>query len=130
MICGYWGAASTNTAEGWELTVIAAAVVGGASRLGGRGSALGAMLGALVISLIEDGIAILHDIHCYFFTLTLSKEYSKIIIGIAIIVAVAIDRASEYFQKERMTRAAVKPPAPPGVDAPGTAGGSAGGVHP
>jgi ribose/xylose/arabinose/galactoside ABC-type transport system permease subunit len=102
--CGYWGAVSTNTGEGYELTVIAAAVVGGASLDGGRGAALGAMLGALVISLIEDGIAILHEVNFYFFKLTLSKEYSKIVIGIAIIVAVAIDRASEYLQKERLAR--------------------------
>jgi ribose/xylose/arabinose/galactoside ABC-type transport system permease subunit len=98
--CGYYSSASTNTAEGYELMVIAAAVVGGASLLGGRGTALGAVLGALVIKLIENGIDILH----------LSKEYSKIIIGIAIIVAVAIDRASEYIRKERLARMTARRP--------------------
>src|SRR6185312_9017197 len=59
MSCGYSGAANTGMGQGYELTVIAAAVVGGASLAGGRGTALGALLGALVIKLIENGILIL-----------------------------------------------------------------------
>jgi len=103
---GYYGSASTATNEGYELVVIAAAVVGGASLSGGRGSALGAVLGALVIRLIENGIFILKTIDLGLLTLTLSKEYTKIIIGIAIVVAVAIDRFSEYLQARRLGRAA------------------------
>ena len=53
---GHYGSANTATGLGYELNVIAAAVVGGASMTGGRGSAFGAMLGALVIKLIENGI--------------------------------------------------------------------------
>jgi ribose/xylose/arabinose/galactoside ABC-type transport system permease subunit len=96
---GYYASANTATGEGYELTVIAAAVVGGASLDGGRGTALGAMLGALVIKLLENGIDILKRIDFGLFVLPISKEYSKIIIGVAIIVAVAIDRASEYLQR-------------------------------
>jgi ribose/xylose/arabinose/galactoside ABC-type transport system permease subunit len=92
---GYFGSASTATGQGYELTVIAAAVVGGASLTGGRGTALGALLGALVIKLIENGIMILK----------LNREYSSIIIGIAIIVAVAIDRFSEYLRNKRLAGA-------------------------
>ncbi len=99
---GYFGSANTATGEGYELMVIAAAVVGGASLSGGRGTALGALLGALVIKLIENGIFILKQINLGFLTLTLSKEYSKIIIGIAIVLAVAIDRFSEYLQARRL----------------------------
>jgi len=102
---GYYGSANTATGEGYELTVIAAAVVGGASLTGGRGSALGAVLGALVIKLIENGIYILKKISLGFITLSLSKEYSKIIIGIAIIVAVAVDRFSEYLRTKRLAKA-------------------------
>jgi ribose/xylose/arabinose/galactoside ABC-type transport system permease subunit len=102
---GYFGSANTATGEGYELTVIAAAVVGGASLTGGRGSALGALLGALIIKMIENGIYILRQINLGFFILPLSKEYSKIIIGIAIIVAVAVDRFSEFLRTKRMTRA-------------------------
>lgn len=96
---GYYGSANTATGEGYELIVIASAVVGGASLTGGRGSAFGALLGALIIKLIENGIYILKTIDFGFVTLTLSKEYSKIIIGIAIVIAVAIDRLSERIHK-------------------------------
>jgi ribose/xylose/arabinose/galactoside ABC-type transport system permease subunit len=96
---GYFGSANTATGEGYELTVIASAVVGGASLSGGRGTALGALLGALIIKLIENGIYILKKIDLGVVTLSLSKEYSKIIIGIAILIAVAIDRLSERFRK-------------------------------
>ena len=102
---GYYGSANTATGEGYELTVIAAAVVGGASLTGGRGSALGAVLGALVIKLIENGIYILKKLSLGFITLSLSKEYSKIIIGVAIIVAVAVDRFSEYLRTKRLAKA-------------------------
>ena len=70
-------------------------MVGGASLIGGRGTALGALLGALVIKLIENGIYILK----------LNQEYSSIIIGIAIIVAVAVDRFSEYVRNRRLAGA-------------------------
>ncbi len=96
---GYYGSANTATGEGYELTVIAAAVVGGASLTGGRGTALGALLGSLIIKLIENGIYILKKINLGIVTLSLSKEYTKIIIGCAILIAVAIDRLSEKFQK-------------------------------
>jgi ribose/xylose/arabinose/galactoside ABC-type transport system permease subunit len=98
---GFFQSANTGTGEGYELTVIAAAVVGGASLSGGRGSVLGAMLGALVIKLIENGIDILKKIDLGLLAIPVKQEHSKIIIGAAIIVAVAIDRASEYLQSRR-----------------------------
>jgi ribose/xylose/arabinose/galactoside ABC-type transport system permease subunit len=101
---GYFGSANTATGEGYELTVIAAAVVGGASLTGGRGTAMGAMLGALIIKLIENGIYILKKIELGFAVIPLSKEYTKIIIGIAIIVAVAVDRLSEYMRSRKMAK--------------------------
>lgn len=96
---GYYGSANTATGEGYELAVIAAAVVGGASLSGGRGSAFGAVLGAVIIKLIENGIDILKTVNLGLFQVTVSKEYSKIIIGLAIIAAVAIDRFSETFRR-------------------------------
>jgi len=92
---GLRGAVSTNSGQGYELTVIASAVVGGASLTGGRGTALGALLGALVIKLIENGIVILK----------LNQEYSSIIVGSAIIVAVAVDHLSEHLRNRRLAGA-------------------------
>src|SRR5262249_48027471 len=56
---GYYGGATSGDGQGYELNVIAAAVVGGASLSGGKGSAAGALLGALVIQMISTGIVIL-----------------------------------------------------------------------
>lgn len=56
---GRFGTASTGTGTGYEWTVTAAAVVAGASLIGGRGTALGTLLGTLVIALIENGILFL-----------------------------------------------------------------------
>ena len=88
---GRFGTASTSTATGYELTVIAAAVVGGASLLGGRGTAIGALLGTLVIALIENGIIILR----------LAQEYRLVIIGLAIIVAVSLDGLSAHLRSRK-----------------------------
>ena len=89
---GRFGTASTSTGTGYELTVIAAAVVGGASLSGGRGTAIGALLGTLIIAMIENGIIILH----------LQQEYRLIIIGAAIVLAVSLDRLSEYWRNRRL----------------------------
>jgi ribose/xylose/arabinose/galactoside ABC-type transport system permease subunit len=89
---GRFGTASTSTGTSYELTVIAAAVVGGASLSGGRGTAIGALLGTLIIAMIENGIIILH----------LQQEYRLIIIGAAIVLAVSLDRLSEYWRHRRL----------------------------
>jgi ribose/xylose/arabinose/galactoside ABC-type transport system permease subunit len=79
---GYHGSAASGDGAGYELEVIAAAVVGGASLSGGRGTALGAVLGALIIRLIMDGIVILE----------LDQNYSQIIVGSVIVIAATLDR--------------------------------------
>jgi ribose/xylose/arabinose/galactoside ABC-type transport system permease subunit len=91
---GRFGTASTSSGTGYELTVIAAAVVGGASLSGGRGTAIGALLGTLVIAMIENGIYILR----------LQQEYRLIIIGAAIVLAAALDRLSELLRQRRLRR--------------------------
>ena len=91
---GRFGTASTSTGTGYELTVIAAAVVGGASLVGGRGTALGALLGTLIIALIENGIIILR----------LAQEYRLVIVGLAIIVAVSFDRLSLHLRSRSSLR--------------------------
>ncbi len=82
IMLGYYGSASSDAGKGYELDVIAAAVVGGASLSGGRGTALGALLGALIIQMIANGIIILE----------IDQNYSQIIIGAVIVLAVVLDR--------------------------------------
>jgi ribose transport system permease protein len=77
---GFYGSASSGDAQGYELYVIASAVVGGASLLGGKGSALGGMLGALLIVLIRQSIRTLH----------FDQNYEWIVVGCAIVLAVVV----------------------------------------
>jgi len=88
---GYYGAATSGDGQGYELNVIAAAVVGGASLTGGRGSALGAVLGALVIQMISSGIVILG----------IDQNYSQIIIGSVVIAAVVFDNLNTWLASRR-----------------------------
>lgn len=91
---GYYGSASSGDGAGYELDVIAAAVVGGASLSGGKGTALGALLGALIIKMIDNGIVILG----------IDQNYSKIIIGAAVILAVVLDQFNTWLARRRLTR--------------------------
>lgn len=79
---GYHGSAASGDGAGYELQVIASAVVGGASLSGGKGTALGAVLGALIIRLIIEGIVILD----------LDESYNQIFVGSVIILAATLDR--------------------------------------
>jgi ribose transport system permease protein len=98
MGASFYGSASCVDATGYELYVIASAVVGGASLSGGKGSAVNAMLGALLIVLIRQSIRTLH----------FDQNYEWIIIGCAIIVAVVLDQASARFAARRMARSAAR----------------------
>ncbi len=88
---GYYGSATSGDGQGYELDVIAAAVVGGASLTGGRGTALGALLGALIIKMIDNGIVILG----------IDQNFSRIIIGAAVIFAVVLDQLNTWLANRR-----------------------------
>ena len=68
-------------AIGYELFVIAAAVIGGASLLGGRGTVLGTMVGALIITILRNGGV----------KMGWPQYTQEIVMGAVIIIAVAID---------------------------------------
>ena len=70
--------------------------MGGASLAGGRGTALGALLGALIIQMINNGIVILN----------IDQNYSQIIIGAVIVLAVLLDRVNSVLREKRLSRAA------------------------
>jgi simple sugar transport system permease protein len=60
LIAARLGSGSSNAAEGFELNVIAAVVLGGTSLLGGTGTILGTVLGALTIGVIGNGLILVH----------------------------------------------------------------------
>ncbi|HEY7877078.1 MAG TPA: ABC transporter permease [Gemmatimonadaceae bacterium] len=89
---GFYGSSSSSDGNGYELYVIAAAVVGGASLAGGKGSALSATLGALLIVLVRQAIRTLH----------LDQNYEWIIIGGAMILAVVLDQGGTRLLARRL----------------------------
>src|SRR5207237_4896844 len=91
----FYGSATSSDANGYELYVIASAVVGGASLVGGKGSAVGATLGAVLIVLIRQAIRTLH----------LDQNYEWIIIGGALIIAVVLDQSGSRLLARRLAAA-------------------------
>jgi ribose transport system permease protein len=89
---GYYGAGSSGDGQGYELNVIAAAVVGGASLVGGKGTALGAFLGAVILQMISNGLVILN----------IPQNYSQIVIGLVVIAAVLFDQLNALLAKRRL----------------------------
>ncbi|NIH83332.1 ABC transporter permease subunit [Amycolatopsis granulosa] len=67
---------------GYELSAIAAVVLGGTSLMGGRGSLTGTFLGAAIMGVLVNGMTLLD----------VSSFYQQIIQGAVIVVAVALDR--------------------------------------
>jgi ribose transport system permease protein len=67
--------------EGLELTVIAAAVIGGASLAGGEGTVLGAVLGVAFLALISNALTLLE----------VSIFWQEVATGIILVAAVSLD---------------------------------------
>jgi ribose transport system permease protein len=86
LMAGWLGSVTTNLGQAMELTVIAAAVIGGANLAGGEGTALGAIVGALLIEVIRNSLILLG----------ISTFWQGMFIGTFIIVAVAFDRFRNF----------------------------------
>ncbi len=81
LMVGWLGSVTTNLGTAMELTVIAAAVIGGARLSGGEGSVLGAILGALLIEVIRNSLILLG----------ISTFWQGAFIGSFIVSVVALD---------------------------------------
>ena len=82
LMAGWLGSVTTNLGTAMELAVIAAAVIGGANLNGGEGTAVGAVVGALLIEVIRNSLILLG----------ISTFWQGMFIGTFIIIAVAFDR--------------------------------------
>ncbi|MFC7458726.1 ABC transporter permease [Brachybacterium sp. GCM10030267] len=82
MISARLGSAQPATGMGYELDAIAAVVIGGTSLSGGRGTIVGTVIGALIISVLTNGLQIL----------SIPQEWQDVLLGAVILVAVFIDR--------------------------------------
>lgn len=85
---------NATAASGLELQVIAAVVVGGVNIFGGSGSIAGAVLGTILLGLIENALTLLH----------FNPFWLQAIYGIAILAAVTLD-ASVMRRLQSLARA-------------------------
>jgi ribose transport system permease protein len=83
MISARLASAQPGTGLGYELQAIAAVVIGGTSLSGGKGSMVGTVIGALIISVINNGLQIM----------SIPQEWQNVILGIVILIAVYADMA-------------------------------------
>jgi len=79
---GWLGTITTGLGQGMELTVIAAAVLGGANLAGGAGTAFGAVVGAALIEVIRNSLTLLG----------ISTFWQGTFVGSFIVVAALFDR--------------------------------------
>lgn len=78
MSLGHSPMVQTSTGTGFELTVIAAVVLGGTELTGGRGSLFGTLLGAILVGLVQNGVVLLH----------IQPFWSGVVLGVIILVSV------------------------------------------
>jgi ribose transport system permease protein len=84
ILIGRLGAAEPILGNLWELDAIAAAAIGGASLMGGKGSIIGTLLGAIILGAMRNGLTLLN----------VQAFYQLLATGLIILLAMLIDRAT------------------------------------
>lgn len=84
ILIGRLGAAEPTLGNLWELDAIAAAAIGGASLMGGKGSVVGTILGAIILGSLRNGLTLLN----------VQAFYQLLATGLIIIAAMLVDRAT------------------------------------
>ncbi|WP_123041954.1 ABC transporter permease [Cohnella candidum] len=85
-LAGILMASRLNSAQpalgmGYELEAIAAVVIGGTSLSGGKGTIVGTVIGALIMSVLTNGLRIL----------SVPQEWQTVVVGLVILLAVYVD---------------------------------------
>jgi len=76
------GVAAPTAAQGYELDVIAAAVVGGTSLMGGEGTILGVLIGAAIMQVLRNGLVLVG----------VSAYWLQAVQGLVIVLAIMLDQ--------------------------------------
>ena len=103
-VCGYlWVArfavAYTDIALGFELSVIAACLIGGVAIAGGAGTAVGVVLGCLFIGIIRSSLPLVG----------ISAFWQMFINGVVILAAVLLSARQREFKRSILESARMKP---------------------
>lgn len=86
------GSAQPIAGEGYEMEAVAATVIGGTSIVGGEGSAMGSIIGAVVVAIIKNAMVLLK----------ISTYWQSIVIGLVIVVSVSIDIIRKRLEARRL----------------------------
>ena len=78
-----------TTGNGFEFDVISGIVLGGVSILGGEGDVLGAILGVIVIGLLNNGLTLLN----------VGEYYQLLVKGVVLLLAIGMDSFKRNFKK-------------------------------
>ncbi len=82
ILVGRLGAAEPILGNLWELDAIAASAIGGASLMGGKGSIIGTLLGAIILGAMRNGLTLMN----------VQAFYQLLATGLIILIAMIIDR--------------------------------------
>jgi ribose transport system permease protein len=77
----HFGSTTIATGSGWELSAVAAVVVGGTSLFGGGGTLIGTLIGLTILQTITSGLVVVH----------LDPWWQTILIGVIMLASVSID---------------------------------------
>jgi len=81
LISARLGSAQPALGSGYELQAIAAVVIGGTSLFGGKGTIIGTVIGALIMSALSNGLQVI----------SVPQEWQSVILGVVILAAVYTD---------------------------------------
>ena len=94
MMSSRLGSAQPNGGTGYEMTVIAAVIIGGTSTNGGIGTILGTAIGALFMNVLSNAMTILK----------VSVYWQNFVVGFILVLAVMLDQ----YKRDAMQRAGMK----------------------
>jgi len=91
VLCARLNAGAPNAVDGMTMRVIAAAVIGGCSLSGGRGTVLVGLLGLLLLTMLSNAATILG----------IDPYWQKLIVGIVLLSALVLDSAGSKIRIKR-----------------------------
>lgn len=83
-----------NAFNGFEMQVISAVVLGGASTLGGYGSVTGTLIGVALFAVINNGLILMH----------IPTFWQKIVVGIVLIASISFDVTQKKYWESHNTK--------------------------
>ncbi len=91
LLVGALNSAQPQSGVLYELTAIAAVVIGGANLSGGKGSITGTFMGVLILGVINNGLSIMN----------VPSYYQYILIGLIIVLSVSINNNFKIIKNEK-----------------------------